>query len=140
MTDASAVTRLEVWRRRIDRWMMILPYGALVAATALVPIGAAADVPHEPYGLIIPLVLATAAWLAWWVTLHPQWEQDRRRMRIFFVGLLALIYLLVWCSPLFGFFAWTGYVLTPYALRTRKTRLAGATLVAIGTAASQAGG
>nr|WP_296071005.1 sensor histidine kinase [uncultured Actinoplanes sp.] len=140
MTDTSAVTRLEVWRQRIDRWMMRLPYAALAASTALVPIAGTAGVPHAPYPVIIPLVLITAAWLGWFVTLHPQWERDRRRMAVFFTGLVVLIYLLVGSSPLFGFFAWTGYVATAYALHTRKTRLTGSTLVAIGTAASQAGG
>jgi signal transduction histidine kinase len=140
MTDTAAVTRLEAWRQRIDRWMMRLPYAALVASTVLVPIAGADDVPQAPYAVIIPLVVLTAAWIAWWVTLHPQWEQDRRRMRIFFTGLVVLIYVLVGCSSLFGFFAWTGYIATAYALHTRRSRLTGSTLVAIATATSQAGG
>ena len=140
MSDMSEVERLETWRQRLDRWLMWVPYGALVCSTVLVPIGAAADVPHLPYPVVGVLVATTAAWLLWWVTLHPAWESDRRRMAIFFVGLVVLIFLLVWSSPLFGFFAWTGYLYAGYALQGRLIRLAGATPIAIATALAQAGG
>ena len=140
MSDRSEVQRLETWRSRLDRMMMYLPYGALVCSAAIVPIAAAAGVPHLPYPVIAVLVAVSAGWLLWWVTLHPAWENDRRRMAIFFAGLVVLIYLLVWASSLFGFFAWTGYLFTAYALRGHAARLAGATLVAFATALSQAGG
>jgi len=78
--------------------------------------------------------------MLWWTTLHPEWASDRRRMTIFFVGLIALIYLLIWCSPIYGFYAWTGYLFVAYALHGRLSRLAGATTVAVATALSQAGG
>jgi signal transduction histidine kinase len=78
--------------------------------------------------------------MLWWIHLHPQFESDRRRMAIFFAGLIVLIYVLVWTSSLFGFFAWAGYVYTTYALHSRKARFAGGTLVAFATAASQIGG
>ncbi|WP_233624820.1 sensor histidine kinase [Actinoplanes sp. ATCC 53533] len=65
---------------------------------------------------------------------------DRPRvMAVFFVGLLVLIGLLVWCHPFFGFFAWSGYLFTVPALRGRW-RLAGAAGVAGCTAVSQIGG
>jgi len=138
MPDSMA--RLEVWRRRLDRMLLVLPYAALVCSTALVPIGDAADIPHLSYPVIAVLVVVTAGWMLWWVTLHPSWENDRGKMLTFFAGLVVLIYLLVWASPLFGFFAWTGYLFTAYALRGRLHRLVGGTLVAIATALSQAGG
>jgi signal transduction histidine kinase len=60
-------------------------------------------------------------------------------MTVFFLGLLALIGLLIWISPLFGFFGWTGYLFTVYAL-TGWWRLVGAGAVAWGSAVSQMGG
>jgi signal transduction histidine kinase len=139
MTESSRA-ELETWRRRLDRWLMIIPYCAIVCATVLVPIGAAAHLPHAPYSVIAVVVLVTVGWMLWFVSLHPAWERDRRKMGVFFTGLAVLIFALVWCSPLYGFFAWTGYVFTPYALHTRRARFAGGTAVAIATAISQAGG
>ncbi|MCU7724753.1 sensor histidine kinase [Actinoplanes sp. KI2] len=136
----SVVGPLETSRRRLDRWLTWVPYGALLCSTLIVPIGTAADVPHQPYPIVGGSVLFTAAWMFWWTTWHPEWERDRRRMTVFFVGLVALIYLLIWCSPIFGFYAWTGYLFVAYALHGRLTRLAGATSVAVATALSQAGG
>jgi signal transduction histidine kinase len=138
IADRSERARLEVWRGRLDRWLLHMPYGALAAATMLTVV--AANVPHAPLTVIAVVVAATTGWLLWWVTLHTRWEEDRRRMAVFFAGLLALIFLLVWCSPFFGFFAWTGYIFTAYALRGRRLRLLGVTLVAMATALSQAGG
>jgi signal transduction histidine kinase len=96
-------------------------------------------VPHQPFTRILPLVAVTAGWLYWWITGHPQWEDRRRLMVLFFVGLLALCAALIWTSSLFGFFAWSGYLYTVYALRGRW-RLAGAAAVALMTATSQIGG
>lgn len=139
-TAISAMARIEARRRRLDQWLMIVPYAALVASTALVrDVGDAADRAYPPYPVVVATAAITAAWIAWWVTLHPRWENDRRRMAIFFVGLLVLIFLLVWCTPFYGFFAWTGYLYTAYALRGRW-RVVGATGVAIATGLSQAGG
>ena len=136
MTDAA---RLETWQGRLEKWLRILPYGALASAAVLVAVGRDL-VPHQPLPVVFLLVLVTAGWMLWWVTLHPAWERDARRMRIFFTGLVVLIFVMVWCSPFFGLFAWTGYLFTTYALRARWSRLAGGTAVAIGSAISQAGG
>lgn len=139
MTDTSAVAKLETWRQRIDRWMMIVPYAALVASTVAALI-AGAFVPRVPVVVLLPVVALAGGWILWWVTLHPQWADDRRRMLIFFAGLVVLIYTLVLCSSLFGFFAWTGYLYAAYAMRGRIGRLVGCTLVAVGTAFAQGGG
>ena len=139
MTDTSAVAGLEMWRKRVDRWMMYVPYAALVASIVLAYL-AGGFAPRAPSWIMLPVAAVAAGWLLWWVNLHPEWERDRRRMRIFFVGLVVLIYVLVWCSSLFGFFAWTGYVYTAYALTSRKSRVIGCSVVAVGTAVSQAGG
>jgi len=78
-------------------------------------------------------------WIAWFVTLHPEWEERRLLMVVFFAGLLVLIYLLVWASPLYGFFGWSAYFFAGYALRG-WWRLVGAAGVAVAIAITQVGG
>jgi signal transduction histidine kinase len=135
----SETRRLEVWRRRIDKRMLLMPYAALVGSTAMVLIAGDAIRPRQGLAVTFTVVAATAAWLFWMVTLHPGWADRPRVMVTFFVGLVVLIALLVWCHPFFGFFAWTGYLLGGYALRGHW-RLAGAAGVACLTAVSQMGG
>jgi signal transduction histidine kinase len=139
MTDSTAVSTLDRRRRRLDRWMMIVPYLALASSTVLVRLGEAAGLPHQPWPVILSLVVLSGAWIFWWVTLHPRWEQRRDLMTLFFLGLLALIFLLVWSSSLFGFFAWCGYLYTGYALVGWR-RMIGGAAVAVSTAISQIGG
>ena len=140
MTDSTAVARLDRWRRRLDRWLLVVPYAALAASLVLFFIGRRFDeVPQKPLLGTVLLVLFTAGWLTWWVTMHPQWETRRLLMAVFFAGLLVLIGLLVWRSPLFGFFAWSGYLYTVYAL-AGGWRLAGTGAVASLCAVSQMGG
>ena len=122
--------------RRFDRVMTVVPYAALGASVLLVALVPAR---HAPWALIAPLSLLAAGWILWWAHLHPGWEQRRGLMGLFFAGLLALIYTLVWCSPLFGFFAWTGYLFVVYALHGRW-RTAGGVGVAVATAVSQVNG
>jgi len=139
MSARSAVDRLEVKRRRLNKWLMRLPYAALAATTLLVPTADAAGVPRPPYLVVVAVAAFTAGWIAFWVTAHPQWAEDRRRMVIFFSGLVALAFLLVWCTPIYGFFVWTVYLHAAYALRGRW-RMAGTTAVGVAIAISQAGG
>jgi signal transduction histidine kinase len=123
----------------VERIMGRLPYVALAASIVLVVAGSSVGVPHKSWLLVGLSVVATIGWLVWWVALHPEWERDERKMIVFFLGLAALIYLLVWISPLFGFFAWSGYILTTYGLKSWR-RLAAGTLVAGAGAVSQIGG
>jgi signal transduction histidine kinase len=140
MTQQSAVENLDHWRRRLDAWTLIVPYAALAGSLILVFLaGSFHLVPQRPFPYALAGAAAAAGWLAWFVTLHPQWERRRGLMTVFFLGLLALIGLLIWISPLFGFFGWTGYLFTVYAL-TGWWRLVGAGAVAGGSAISQMGG
>jgi signal transduction histidine kinase len=135
----SEVNRLASRERQADKRLLLMPYAALVGSTVLVL--AAGDLVPSRQGLPVTfaVVAATAAWLLWLITLHPQWESRPRVMATFFAGLLVLIGLLVWCHPFYGFFAWTGYLFTVPALHGRW-RLAGAAGVACFTAVSQIGG
>ncbi|AGZ44521.1 sensor histidine kinase [Actinoplanes friuliensis] len=136
MSDAS---RLEIWRHRADRRLLLMPYLALIGSTVLVIVARDLDLPAQPLPVTLTVAAVTAGWILWMVTLHPEWSDRPRLMATFFAGLLVLIGVLIWCNPLFGFFAWTGYLLTIYTLRGRW-RLAGAGGVACFTAVSQVGG
>jgi signal transduction histidine kinase len=136
----AAVADLERRRLRVDRRMRAVPFGALAASIFLVTVGGILDVlPQQPLVVGYGLALLAAAWIGWFVTLHPRWESRRRLMAVFFVGLLVFVLALIWASPLYGFFGWSAYVLVPYALRGRW-RLAGAGAVAVTAALSQLGG
>jgi signal transduction histidine kinase len=135
----SEMQKLDLARRQADRRLMLMPYATLVGSTVLVLIARDVDLPQLSLPVTFAVVAATAGWLLWMVTLHPEWHDRPRRMVVFFLGLLVLIGLLVWCHPFFGFFAWTGYLMTAYALRGHW-RLIGAAAVALFTASSQIGG
>lgn len=123
----------------MDRRLRFLPYATLTGSTALAVIGRHA----VPGGTSLPVTLAvaaiTAGWVLWFTTLHPRWQRRRGPMTVFFLGVLLLIAVLIWCNPLYGFFAWTGYLFVGQALRGRW-QLAGAAAVATLTATSQIGG
>ncbi|MFG1609979.1 sensor histidine kinase [Actinoplanes sp. NPDC049265] len=120
--------------RRAIRW---LPYAALGGSAVLMLI---TDIPRV---LPIPVGLAMTAvaglWLLWFITLHPQWIDRPPIMRVFIGGLLVIFVVLVFCSPLFGLFIWTGYMFVVPALPGRSA-LAGAGAVAVLSAVSQIGG
>jgi signal transduction histidine kinase len=136
----AAVADLERRRQRVDRLMQLVPYGTLLASVLLTTVAYFLDVlPQQPLPVGYALAVLAAAWIAWFVTLHPEWEERRRLMVVFFVGVVAIVLILVWASPLFGFFGWSGYILAVYALRG-SWRLAGAAAVAVTGAVSQLGG
>jgi signal transduction histidine kinase len=139
VAEPESPAGLDRLRFKIDRRLRLVPFAALAASTVLVLIIGDASMTGARLAITFAVVLATAGWLLWMVVLHPEWEQRPRRMAVFFVVELVLIGLLVLCHPLYGFFAWTGYLSLIYALRGRW-RLAGAAGVGFCTAVSQLGG
>ena len=125
--------------RGLERRVRWLPHLALAGSVLLTVVAGDA----VPRGLPLPVILAVAAaaagWMLWFFWLHPQWEDRRAVMAGAFAGLLVLIAVLIAGSPLFGFFAWTGYLFTFQALKGRWT-LAGAAAVATLSAIAQLGG
>jgi signal transduction histidine kinase len=140
LVDREVLRRVsQRWRVRLDQRLRLLPYVALAASTLLVVISRDEDdLIRQPLAVSFAVSGLTAAWLLWFTTLHPQWEDRRRTMAVYFVGLIVLIAALVWTNPLYGFFAWTGYLNVLY-LRG-PWRLVGAASVGIWTAVSQVGG
>ncbi|HEY0718386.1 MAG TPA: sensor histidine kinase [Streptosporangiaceae bacterium] len=87
----------------------------------------------------VGVTLATAAWVLWWVTLHPGWAGRRGLMIVYFTGFLAAATLLVLRSPWFAFFAWIGYA-HAYRFLRGPLRYAGLLATAALSALAQLGG
>ncbi|HET6534398.1 MAG TPA: sensor histidine kinase [Actinoplanes sp.] len=121
------------WRATFESSVRWLPHAVLTASLVLVVVSAGADLPRAPLPVTLSAVAATAAWLFWFVN----WR--RRTSPLFFLGLLALIALLIACSPLFGFFVWSAYLFTADALPGRWA-LVGAAAVGAFVATTQVGG
>ncbi len=132
-------SQLARWERRLDLAVRTVPYVSLAVAVLLSWL----VMPYwpSPAPLRGTLLLAgvTAVWMLWWVTLHPQWEHRRLPMTVYYAGLVVLIAVLVLRSPLFGFFAFSGYLHAVYALRG-AWRIVGVLATAISTSLSQVGG
>jgi signal transduction histidine kinase len=108
-----------------QRVFAVLPFLLLVASTAFDQALDGLDATH------LAIAGATALWLGLARTRVPS--------RLYFVVLLAFSGLLVACSPIYGFFVWSGYLAVAFALPRRW--IAGGVLgVAAVTAASQVGG
>jgi signal transduction histidine kinase len=124
------------WRMTFDSRLRLVPYLALAASTllAFLSVGTTVSVPA-----LLAVLAATVVWIYWLVTRHPQWQARTRLMAVFFAGLWLLIAALIALNPIFGFFAWSGYLFTLYALRG-SWRLVGAAGIGFLTAASQYGG
>src|ERR1700759_2306046 len=102
-TEPAAMADLERRRRRPGGLMMIVPFGTLVASVLLTGVAGVLHVlPQQPLPVVFGLAVLAGVWVTWFVTLHPEWEQRRRLMAVFFVGLVAIILVLIWASPLFG--------------------------------------
>ena len=141
VTPIDAGSRLERRERGVERVVNLVPYVGLVLSAMLSWAMATfwPDAPQAPLPGTFALAALTAAWMLWFVTLHPAWEHRTVLMRVYFLGLIAMIGLLVVRAPIYGFFAFTGYLHAVYALRGRL-RLAGVGLTAAFAALSQVGG
>jgi signal transduction histidine kinase len=137
MAGTATIGRLDRWARRLDVLIRFVPYVALAVSVVLVWV-ASPYLPGPPLLGTLALAGLAAAWMLWMVTLHPAWERRRVLMTVYYVGLIGLIAALVVRSPLFGFFAFTGY-LHVGALRGRW-RLAGVAATAVLSAVCQVGG
>jgi signal transduction histidine kinase len=140
MTVSMVVAQMERRRHRLERIARNVPYATLAGSLCLYLLSEAFDlVSQRPAQVTIPVTVLAGGWLWLFLTAHPEWEDRRGLMAVFFAGLLVFIGVLIWCSPLYAFFGWCGYLVSPYALAGRW-RLAGTCGVALLNAVAQVGG
>src|SRR5882724_9176689 len=122
-TGLTATGWLDRWERRLDLAVNYIPYIALVASAVLGWVTA----PFWAQPARLPTLVISAAaglWMLWWVTLHPAWVKRRPLMVFYYIGLLAFIAVLIARSPIYGFFAFSGYLHAVHVLWGR-VRLVG---------------
>jgi signal transduction histidine kinase len=124
-----------------ERWedtaFLALPYAMLVVSLGLV----ASAGGQSGGALLVDVALAalTALWILWMDTLHPDWRERAAVSGVYVGVLIVLMAVLVWRSPWFAFFAWTGYPISAIRLEGRWM-IAGVSGTALVVAASQIGG
>ena len=137
MTMGTRDSWLNVWERREQPMLALVPWFALVLAALL------AVVVESPTTTALAvnagLALLAAAWMLWFFTLHPGWTERSPLLVFSVVGLLVIMAVMVVYSPIYGIYSWTGYFFV-YRLPPARPRLLGAFVVAVTVATSQAGG
>ncbi|BCY13771.1 sensor histidine kinase [Actinoplanes sp. L3-i22] len=113
-------------------------FALLLAATLMAWLAQNSGLNQESVRNTMIVVAITSLWILAFRLLPTRYYQ-RWPSEVLFALLILLSVALVWCSPLYGFFVWTGYLFTVYALPGRW-RVVGAGLVAVVTAGSQSGG
>jgi signal transduction histidine kinase len=131
---------LDASEQRVRRIVGVIPYLALAVSVLLTAMQGGQS---RSYWLRLAVVVAVAfGWMLsmlWISTVYPAWTRRRALPIAYFAGLLVLIAILIAFSPLFGFFAFTGY-LHATELLTGLLRFAGVGATALLTSLSQAGG
>jgi signal transduction histidine kinase len=131
---------LDASEQRVRRIVGVIPYLALAVSVLLTAMQGGQS---RSYWLRLAVVVAVAfGWMLsmlWISTVYPAWTRRRALPIAYFAGLLVLIAILIAFSPLFGFFAFTGY-LHATELLTGPLRFAGVGATALLTSLSQAGG
>ncbi len=136
----TADERAQREQRRLSRAVRHLPYAGLVACTVFAWLTRdIEEIRRAPLGVSVAVAAGTAGWMWWLMTAHPGWQRRRGLMAVYFAGFVALSAVLIATNPLYGFFAWTGYMMVVYAL-TGGWQLLGAAAVGVVSAVSQVGG
>jgi signal transduction histidine kinase len=128
---------LEPWDSRQSWLVSLLPY-CMLGVSVLLTLFVTTDSPQTTRFLLV-VAAVTAGWMLWMFTLHPTWRDRPAVMAVFFVGLVALMVMLVIRGPWFGFFTFTGYFYARFLARN-SWRIAGLVAVAVVTGTAQNGG
>ncbi len=123
--------------RRLEKFLRLAPFALLVIST--IPNLLTQNPTPGDVGRTLGVAAITAAWVLWWVTLHPGWQRRPVLMSVYFAGFVVCCGLLVARSPWFGFFCWIGYM---HAFRYLQgpLRYVGLILIAALSALAQLGG
>ena len=122
---------------RFERLQRFVPY--LLLTFPLIPYVLSQNPSAGAVGITVGVAVAAAAWITWWVSLHPAWADRRWLMGIYFTGLIGFIAVLTIRSPWFAFFTWFGF-LHAFRYLSGVWRWIGCAAVAVFYAMAQAGG
>ena len=128
---------LEAPERRLEIWLRVVPFVLLIMS--MIPYLVTQRPSAGDVGRTAALAALAAAWVAWWVPLHPDWAANRVLMSVYYLGFLSFSALLVARSPWFAFFCWIGY-LHAYRFLTGPARYIGLIGTAAISAVAQLGG
>ncbi len=106
----SADSTLDVWERRLEILPQVVPYVVLVVPLVLAAAAGSSAAGRGSLAGTAALGICTGLWMLWWVTLHPHWRGRPLLMGGYFAGLMVLYAVLQYRNPLFGIFAFAGYV------------------------------
>ena len=123
--------------RRLEAWLRVVPF--VLLAMSMLPYLITQRPAAGGVGRTLAVVALAAAWLAWWVVLHPDWATRRVLMSVYYAGFLVLSALLVARSPWFAFFCWIGY-LHAFRFLAGPARYVGLFCAAALSAVAQLGG
>ncbi len=123
--------------RRLEKFLELAPFALLVIST--IPYLLTQHPTLADVGRTAALAAVTAAWVLWWVVLHPDWHHRAVPMTVYFAGFVVCCGLLVARSPWYGFFCWIGYM---HAFRYLPgvLKYPGLILIAAASALAQLGG
>jgi signal transduction histidine kinase len=137
MSEPMPLEVVGATERRLLPFLYAGPY-VLLAALVIVTVAEK----HAALGsLLIDLVLCAlaAAWMLGMFTLRPAWRVRPRPMAVFFAGFAAILLVLAFRDPWFGFLTPAGYIFAFSVLRW-PWRLAGVAAVAVAAGTAQASG
>jgi signal transduction histidine kinase len=127
----------EALEQRYEKMARVLPY--VLLAVPLIPYALSQNPTIGAFLITLGLAALAAAWMTWMILLNPSWPQHRVLIVIYFVGLVAFVWLLTVRSPWFAFFSWIAF-LYAFEYLPGVWRWVGCVPVAIPFAIAQTGG
>jgi signal transduction histidine kinase len=106
--EAELRAEFDRWEQRETAVFRVLPYLLLGIGTLVTLLQPVWSVPVA-FPAVFGLTIATAAWLLWFHTLHPEWHGNAPLMGLYYAVLIGLGGGLVAISPWYGFFTFVGY-------------------------------
>ena len=137
MTVRTPDSGFEALEQRYEKIARVLPY--VLLAVPLIPYVLSQDPTIGAFLITFGLAALAAAWMTWMILLNPRWPQHRWLIVIYFVSLVASVWLLTVRSPWFAFFSWIAF-LHAFEYLPGVWRWIGCVPVAIPFAIAQTGG
>jgi len=124
------------WERREATMLRVIPYCALLISVVLVVIEDRGSPTH--FLITLGITALAASWMLLMVTLGCAGTERPWVVAVYYAGLTVFSLALVYRSPLFGFFAWSGYL--QVTMLPGRWRWAGITATAAIVSSTYVGG